>query len=110
MVDELVASDGMHPGRKGFAGLISMPVAVDGQECFLHQVLRVRGGSAGTRKPAREVCPQMPAEPIKQRAIGRAIPAETGKHQGLEVGFGGRHRWSSMPFGQRHWLVTPHLT
>ena len=42
-VDDLVARDGVHPGRQRLAGVVGVAPAVHGDQCFLHQILDLVG-------------------------------------------------------------------
>ncbi len=84
-VDQLVARNGMRPGRKRLVGLVGVAVVVHGEQTFLDQVLQIIGPAKQT---AGEKGAQVRTQPDQKRVIGSRVPIESAQEQGAQFAFG----------------------
>lgn len=85
VVDELVAGEGIRPGREGKRAVVAVALQMHGKERLLNEILdlRRRGPDA-----AREVATKVPAEDAEELAVRARIPFQAADHQRPEALFG----------------------
>ena len=64
---------------------------VNGEQSFLHQVLRFFRAPSAPNEVPLVVSPQMTAEPIEQRAMRGRVSAQAGQHPRLQLQLGALH-------------------
>ena len=85
MIDELVAGEGICPGREGKGSVVALALQMHCKECLLNQVLDLGGAGADA---ACEVPAQKTTEHAEELAVRARISLETPDHQRPEALFG----------------------
>ena len=64
-----------------------MPMGVDGDQCLLQEVLRLRGAMAYSCEAVPVVGPQIAAEPLQELVIRFSVAIQTGNHESSKLAF-----------------------
>src|SRR5882757_10725961 len=66
IVDELVSSDGVHPGRKELPGVVGVTFEMDCQQHFLHQIFSLSRAATDAGEFTLVIGSQPAAQPVEQ--------------------------------------------
>ena len=81
-IDKLVACNGLHPGQEGLGGVIQASLQMNGQQGFLHKILRLCRivPHAPGEKP-----PQPRGQGGQQPTMRGLVAPQTGQHQRFQL-------------------------
>ncbi len=79
-VDDLVARDRVDPGRQPGAAVPGVPLQMDRQQSFLHDILDIRVADPHARKRPSRHRANRPADLLEQPTIGRLVARQGGAH------------------------------
>lgn len=80
-IDELVLGNRVHPGAQGLRRVERVPLVVDGQEGFLHEILHL---VRQLGQPPPEERAQVPAQVPQEFVVGPSVAGESADQQGFE--------------------------
>jgi hypothetical protein len=84
MIDELVAGQGIRPGREGQRAVVAVALQMHGKECLLNEILDFGARAADA---AAEIAPQITAQDAEELAVRARVPLQTADHQRPEALF-----------------------
>ena len=85
MVNELVAGEGIRPGREGKRSVVTVALQMHCEECLLDEILDLGGGGADA---PREIAAQIAAEHAEELTVSARIARQAADHQRPEALFG----------------------
>jgi len=75
IIHEPVAGDRIYPRSEELGAIVGVPTRVDGDQCLLNEILRIRGGPANPRELSFEISAQMGAQPVRSALCADASPS-----------------------------------
>src|SRR6266536_238480 len=79
IIDQLVACDGINPGRELLVRIVGMPSYMKRQQRLLNEILHI--SRTASRQPGLVISTQVPAQPAKNIAVRPFVAAEGCHHE-----------------------------
>src|SRR6266536_3340573 len=89
IIDQLVACDGINPGRERLVRIVGMPSYMKRQQRLLNEILHI--SRTASRQPGLVISTQVPAQPAKNIAVRPFVAAEGCHHETFQFSLDSVH-------------------